>query len=192
LLTDDYDAHVASIGSAMSSVRRVPRGPPGGKPVARFDGAGERAALGSAPDDNYSAGSTMFEKLRVFLCVGAVATVAACMPQIAPQMTDTDRLPVYFDEFSANITPAAKEVIADAVQRFRKGNAHSIRIEGRASATGSPTANQYLAQTRSQVVADELAKDGLDRADFRQVWIGQSDSGDTSVAERRVDIVIER
>jgi outer membrane protein OmpA-like peptidoglycan-associated protein len=70
--------------------------------------------------------------------------------------------------------------------------ARAIRIEGRASATGSPTANQYLVQTRTQVVADELQKNGLDRATFKQVWIGQTGSDDPSVAERRVDIVLER
>ena len=46
--------------------------------------------------------------------------------------------------------------------------------------------------TSAEAVAAELAKDGLDRATFGQVWIGETGSGDTGVADRRVDIVLER
>ena len=46
--------------------------------------------------------------------------------------------------------------------------------------------------TRSQVVADELAKDGVNPTIVQQVPIGQTGSDDPSVAERRVDIVVER
>jgi len=134
--------------------------------------------------------SAMFSMMRPWLCGLLLGLLVACV-QAAPQPGDADRFLVYFDEFSANLTPEARRVVADAVTRARETKARSIRIEGRASATGSPTANQHLAETRSQVVVDELARDGLDRATFRQVSIGQSGSGDPSVAERRVDIVLE-
>jgi outer membrane protein OmpA-like peptidoglycan-associated protein len=68
----------------------------------------------------------------------------------------------------------------------------AVPVTFAAPPSASPTANQHLAETRSQVVVDELARDGLDRATFRQVLIGQTGSGDPSVAERRVDIVLER
>jgi peptidoglycan-associated lipoprotein len=132
----------------------------------------------------------MLAMMRPWLCGLLFGLLAACV-QPAPQPTDTDRLLVYFDEFSAHLTPEALQTVADAANRARQTNARSIRIEARASATGAPTANHYLAMTRSQVVADALAQDGLDRATFHQVWIGQTGSGDTSVAERRVDIVLE-
>src|SRR5437868_418922 len=93
---------------------------------------------------------------------------------------------------SADLTPDAHKVVADAVRRMRETGTRSVRIEARASATGSPAANQRLAETRSQVVADELAADGLSPAMLHQVPIGQTGSGDPSVAERRVDIVLER
>jgi outer membrane protein OmpA-like peptidoglycan-associated protein len=67
-----------------------------------------------------------------------------------------------------------------------------VRIEGRASATGSPVANQHLAETRTQVVYDELQKDGINPASLVQAPIGQTGSGDISVMERRVDIVLLR
>jgi outer membrane protein OmpA-like peptidoglycan-associated protein len=106
--------------------------------------------------------------------------------------TDAGRFLVYFDEFSANLTPEAHAVIANAAQRVRETRSRAVRIEARASATGSPVANQRLAETRSQVVADELAKDGISPAMLRQVPIGQTGSGDPTVAERRVDVVLEQ
>ena len=117
-----------------------------------------------------------------------LAFLAACVP-MSP---DNGRFLVYFDEFSANLTPAARTVIADAARRAGETNSRAVRIEARASATGSPVANQRLAEARSQVVADELRADGISPAMLRQVPIGQTGSGDPSVAERRVDIVLER
>ena len=124
-----------------------------------------------------------------WLGIVVAGVLAGCMP--APQ-PDGDRYLVFFDEFSANLTPDAKKVVAEAAKRARETRSPWIRIEGRASATGSPQANDRLAETRVQVVADELQKDGLDPATFRQVYVGQTGSGDPSVAERRVDIVLER
>src|SRR5436190_6804873 len=121
-------------------------------------------------------------------CALIFAVVAACVPMSA----DNGRFLVFFDEFSANLTPEAHVVIADAVKRARETNSRAIRIEARASATGSPEANRRLAETRSQVVADELRADGISPAMLRQVPIGQTGSGDPSVAERRVDVVLER
>jgi hypothetical protein len=42
------------------------------------------------------------------------------------------------------------------------------------------------------VVADQLAQDGVNPALVQQVPIGQTGSEDPSIAERRVDIVLER
>jgi OmpA-OmpF porin, OOP family len=118
-----------------------------------------------------------------------VASAALAPPGFAQE---GNRFLIYFDEFSANLTAQARGVIADAAKQAREGNARAIRIEARASATGSQKANQYLAQTRSQVVADELEHDGVNPAIVTQVPIGQTGSADPSVAERRVDIVVER
>jgi peptidoglycan-associated lipoprotein len=107
-------------------------------------------------------------------------------------MADIDRFPVYFDEFSADLSPQAIQIIGDAARRARENNARAIRVGGFASATGSVAANQSLAQTRTQVVTDALAKAGVPLAMVRQVPIGQTGSQDTGVAERRVDIVLER
>ncbi len=105
--------------------------------------------------------------MRPCLCAFLLGVLVACAPQTAPQAQDADRLLVYFDEFSAHLTPEALQTVADAAKRARETNARSVRIEARASATGSPTANRYLAMTRSQVVADALAQDGVNPAILR-------------------------
>src|SRR5258705_3419114 len=117
----------------------------------------------------------------IFIAASLLAFVAAC----APMGTDAGRFLVYFDEFSANLTPEAHAVIANAAQRVRETRSRAVRIEARASATGSPAANQRLAETRSQVVADELAKDGIRPAMLRQVPIGQTRSRGPPGAPRR-------
>ena len=115
--------------------------------------------------------------------------LAGCVP---PPGEDGRRYLVYFDEFSANITDEAKKVVAEAAQTAHAPGTKGVRIEGRASATGSADANKKLAETRTQVVADELARDGVPPTLVHQVPIGQTGSGDPTVAERRVDIVVER
>ena len=117
-----------------------------------------------------------------------LSLLAGCVPVSA----DNGRFLVYFNEFSANLTPAARTVLADAARQARETGTRMLRIEARASATGSPEANRRLAEMRSQVVADELRADGISPAMLRQVPIGQTGSGDPSVAERRVDVVLER
>lgn len=137
---------------------------------------------------NYRDGSSMSGIRSKLPGALLLALIAACVPT-GP---DNGRFLVYFDEFSANLTPDAHAVLADVAKRARETNSRAVRIEARASATGSPTANQRLAETRSQVVADELRADGLSPAMLRQVPIGQTGTGDPSVAERRVDIVLEQ
>src|SRR5438046_9215219 len=112
----------------------------------------------------------------ISIAASLLATAAGC----APMGADSGRFLVFFDEFSANLTPEAHAVIANAAQRVRETRSRAVRIEARASATGSPAANQRLAETRSQVVADELAKDGISPAVLGQVPIGKAGAGDTT------------
>ncbi|HEY1794773.1 MAG TPA: OmpA family protein [Stellaceae bacterium] len=128
---------------------------------------------------------------RYILGLLVMGALAGCAVQpSAPQ--EGERFLVYFDEFSANITAQAQSVIDEAAAKAKATQAKGIRIVAHASATGSPTANEYLTQTRAQVVADALQKDGINPAMLRQVATGQTPTGDTSVADRRVDLVLER
>src|ERR1700716_1928024 len=89
-----------------------------------------------------------------------VAFVFALLAACAPMGADNGRFLVYFDEFSANLTPEARAVLADAAKRARETSSRLVRIEARASATGSPAANPRAAQTRHPNIRDELKAPG--------------------------------
>ena len=128
-----------------------------------------------------------------FLFVALTCSTAASAQ--TPANTPTAEIPrflVYFDEFSANLSNEAKATIADAAKRARDSGAKNIVVQARASATGKPETNKYLAQTRSSIVTDQLEEDGIARTMIRQEPIGQTGSSDLSVYNRRVDIILER
>ena len=128
-----------------------------------------------------------------FLLVTLTGTSVASAQ--TPPNTPTREIPrflVYFDEFSANLSDEAKSTIADAAKRARDTGAKAIVVQARASATGKPETNKYLAQTRSSIVTDQLEEDGIARTMIRQEPIGQTGSSDPSVYNRRVDIILER
>lgn len=104
---------------------------------------------------------------------------------------DLPRYLVYFDEFSAYLSPRSKRIIAHVAEQAKAGGAKAITVQARASATGTAQTNMYLAETRSSIVADELAADGVAKSMIKQQPIGQTGSSDTSVRNRRVDIIIE-
>lgn len=134
----------------------------------------------------------MLFHLRTIQAAGAVLLfLAGCTPMTpAPSGVEDGRYLVYFNEFSADLTPDALNVVATAAQRAKEFAAKSILVQGRASATGSEAANQKLTETRTQVVYDALQRDGVNPTIIRQQPLGQTTSTDTSVMDRRVDIVL--
>ena len=136
-------------------------------------------------------GISNFCKFVWFCVVLAVTGVASAQTPNTPP-AQTPRFLVYFDEFSANLSDEAKATIADAAKRARDTGAKTLVVQARASATGKPETNKFLAQTRSSIVADQLEDDGISRTMIRQEPIGQTGSSDPSVYNRRVDIILER
>jgi len=131
-----------------------------------------------------------FCRLMGLLAALTGATAAGAQTSSNTTTAELPRFLVYFDEFSANLSDEAKATIADAAKRARESKA--IVVQARASATGTPETNKYLAQTRSSIVTDQLEADGIARTMIRQEPIGQTGSSDPSVYNRRVDIIIER
>jgi peptidoglycan-associated lipoprotein len=131
-------------------------------------------------------------RLRPIQAAGAVLLLlAGCAPMSsAPSGVEDGRYLVYFNEFSANLSPDAQNVVATAAQRAKEIGARSVLVQGRASATGSEAANQKLTETRTQVVYDTLQKDGVNPTIIQQQPLGQTTATDTSVMDRRVDIVL--
>jgi outer membrane protein OmpA-like peptidoglycan-associated protein len=136
---------------------------------------------------------TVWRFWRLIFLLSALVVSTAAIAQTAPSTASQGnaRFLVYFDEFSAYLSDESKTIIADAAKRAREAGAHRIVIQARASATGTPETNKYLAQTRSSIVTDQLEADGIERKMIQQEPIGQTGSSDPSVYNRRVDIIIE-
>jgi outer membrane protein OmpA-like peptidoglycan-associated protein len=97
---------------------------------------------------------------------------------------------VYFDEFSAYLSPESKAKIALVAKQAKAEGIKMITVQARASATGTVQTNKYLAMTRASIVADELEADGIAPKMIGQEPIGQTGSSDPSVFNRRVDIIL--
>jgi peptidoglycan-associated lipoprotein len=129
-------------------------------------------------------------RLRLAHVLSVVAVAFTGVSPLASR-AETDRYLVFFEEWSARLSPDAKQVIAEATAKAKEAGTRTIRIEGRASAVGFPETNKRMAETRTSIVADELTQDGIAAANIRQVPIGQTGSGDPGVTDRRVDIILE-
>jgi outer membrane protein OmpA-like peptidoglycan-associated protein len=120
----------------------------------------------------------------------AAPAPAAPATAAAPAANARPRFLVYFNEFSAYLSPRAKVIIAKAAKEAKATGAKSITVQARASATGTVQTNKYLAMTRASIVADELEADGIEPAMVQQEPIGQTGSRDPSVFNRRVDVIL--
>jgi OmpA-OmpF porin, OOP family len=122
----------------------------------------------------------------------AGAAPAAPTPTAAAPKAEVPRFLIYFDEFSAYLSPRAKAIIAKAAKEAKETGVKSITVQARASATGTVQTNKYLAMTRASIVTDQLEADGIEPAMVQQEPIGQTGSSDPSVFNRRVDIILHR
>jgi outer membrane protein OmpA-like peptidoglycan-associated protein len=122
----------------------------------------------------------------------ATAAPAAPAPTAAAAQAEVPRFLIYFDEFSAYLSPRAKAIIAKVAKEAKETGVKSITVQARASATGTVQTNKYLAMTRASIVADQLEADGIEPSMVQQEPIGQTGSHDPSVFNRRVDIILHR
>lgn len=98
-----------------------------------------------------------------------VATVTSAEPVLA---RSNGHYLVFFDQFSANVSPSAKDIISRAATDAIRRQPNVIRIEARANAAGSADATMKIAQTRAAVVRDMLVADGVSAAILQIVPIG--------------------
>ena len=137
--------------------------------------------------------SSVFGRFCLLLLLAAALAYpigARAQTNPAAAKTSVPRYLVYFDEFSAYLSPQSKSIIARAAKQAKAVGAKTITVQARASATGTVQTNKYLAMTRASIVADELEADGIAPAMVQQEPIGQTGSRDPSVFNRRVDIII--
>ena len=137
--------------------------------------------------------SSVFGRFCLVLLLAATIAYpvgASAQTKAPPPEKSIPRYLVYFDEFSAYLTPESKKKIALVAKQAKAEGAKSITVQARASATGTAQTNKYLAMTRASIVADELEADGIPSAMVQQEPIGQTGSSDPSVFNRRVDIIL--
>ena len=91
----------------------------------------------------------------------APAPVAAAAPVPAPAPARTYL--VFFDWDKADLTPRARQIIADAASASTKVATTKIEVGGHADRTGTAAYNQQLSMRRAQAVAAELVRLGVAR-----------------------------
>jgi outer membrane protein OmpA-like peptidoglycan-associated protein len=120
----------------------------------------------------------------------ALCMIAGCASNIDPNSRG-GVYPVFFEEFSADISPDAQAIIDTAAAEAKHRHTTLIRVEARANATGSPDATMKIAETRAAVIRDALLRDGVAGSSIRLIPLGQMGTTDTGVMPRRVTITLE-
>jgi outer membrane protein OmpA-like peptidoglycan-associated protein len=76
---------------------------------------------------------------------------------------EPESYPVFFQPWSASIDANAAATIAIAAKQVLAQPEAPVIVVGSADTVGGGTANQDMAETRAQVVADALVQDGVPR-----------------------------
>jgi len=123
-------------------------------------------------------------------------------PRPAPPPAPTPRPPlprefiVFFDFDRATLTPAGRQVVADAAAAVRAGQTTRIRLTGHTDTSGPARYNEGLSRRRAETVHDELVRLGVDRQGIATAWSGerqlrvQTPDGVREPQNRRVEIVL--
>jgi outer membrane protein OmpA-like peptidoglycan-associated protein len=140
--------------------------------------------------------------MKRFLVICAMLAVAACAqppppPPVAanpppappPAPPPPTTFTVYFDDNSSRLDPGGREILRFAASAYKPGPAGPVQITGYADPAGSAGYNQRLSLRRANVVAAELARDGVPRKAIMVSGAGETSSGPTPGQDRRVEIV---
>ncbi len=99
--------------------------------------------------------------MKKLLILSALAGLAGCASMDAPQGPPPPATPVFFQPWSAALDQPALNAIATAAKAANAQPDAQVTVIGAADSVGSVPANQYLSETRAQVVADQLVADGV-------------------------------
>ena len=124
--------------------------------------------------------------MRRLLMLGGIALLAGCVHS----EPDSQRFPIFFTAWSADLDPEAFGLIRHAAEWADKHPAAPIMVSGFADPEGTPQANKEMSQLRAQVVADQLVKDGVAATRISKTAVGSVGFTLDSMESRRVEIVI--
>lgn len=126
---------------------------------------------------------TFVRALSILCCLMAGCTL---VPPV-----DGGRALVFFQTWSADLDESALRSIRSVATVARLHPNYQIWVEGYADLTGSVAANKLISETRAQVVADTLLKEGVSAGQIRQLSFGQVGTAQHSQESRRVVLITE-
>jgi outer membrane protein OmpA-like peptidoglycan-associated protein len=103
---------------------------------------------------------------------------------------------VLFDLDSAELLPQARSLISSVAVELARGQFNVINVNGFSDTSGSPEHNQQLSQNRANAVAEELARNGVERQRIHAQGFGDNSlaiatpRGVREARNRRVEIVL--
>jgi outer membrane protein OmpA-like peptidoglycan-associated protein len=95
--------------------------------------------------------------MRRSFVLGVLLAIGAC----AGPPPVTQRLVVYYQEWSAALDDSAQAIVKSAATWANSHPTASVEVAGYADPEGSPQANRDVSRTRAQRVADALVADGV-------------------------------
>ena len=110
--------------------------------------------------------------MKKLLVLSMLAGLGGCATMEAPNSPPPPATPVFFQPFSAALDQPALNTIATVAKAANAQPGAPVVVTGTADSVGSVLANKYLSETRAQVVADQLAADGVDQARLQIHAIG--------------------
>lgn len=103
---------------------------------------------------------------------------------------------VFFDWDRADLTPRARQVVAEAAKATTRVQVTRIEVNGYTDTSGTPRYNQGLSLRRAQTVANELARDGVPKQAISIQGFGETRllvptaDGVREPQNRRVEIIL--
>lgn len=125
---------------------------------------------------------------RRLLTMGAL--IAAVLALTAPAARAAEKFIVFFPPWSAELDPAAEDVVAAAIAYAKQHAAMQVEITGLASTDGPEKANLYLSLVRALRISEAMAAGGIAPARLRPVGEGEVKAVGTAEEARRVEIVV--
>lgn len=137
--------------------------------------------------------------MKRLMLFGSLLVIAACAQQPPPAPVAAAPPPpppppppsfnVYFDYNSAQLGPAAREIVRLAADAYRTGNPGSVQVIGYTDPSGSAGYNQRLSQRRAGAVAAELERDGVPSSALAVSGQGETGNAPTPGQDRRVEVI---
>ncbi len=115
-------------------------------------------------------------------CLGAIGLLAAACSSAGQHAGSTGvaavacqdvTFPVYFSEWSDQLTDTAKQVLVTAAKQVRGCRIGYVSVIGLTDAKGAPADNLELSKRRAQVVASTLQNAGLPAPKFEIRGLGE-------------------